>query len=835
MTTRFFHRLGTLCVVYPWYVMVGCTVLILGMLPLVIHLPFEADLHETLPRHIVTTMERHDRVFGTSELAFLLLQAPRPARSTLLALGEAFQQTLTPSPLIRQVEFGPAEEVLQLFGTLTLDYAPLFVSPEQVESFEALFTPDGIRTQLHKTLLALNTVGGNAALDSALQSDPLQLRRFTLARLAALRGAFWMDASSPYFLSPDGTALLLKITGQVAANDMARVKAILQLLHRSTRELLALPEFQEITVRGTGAYFFAAESEQTIRRDLTRSVGLAVAGICLLVAWSFRRWGVLVYGQIPTLAGLLIALGLFALIRPKLNALTLGCSAALIGLGIDFTIHMLTQCFTELGGKPTKHEAIRTALRETGSSLFLAAMTTIAAFAAFLFSEQRFLQDMGLLAMLGIFSCLCLCVLLLPSLVATLPIGAQNRPPRTLGVPMVVAGVLKAPRLTLACSLVLSCGAAVTLIRHPPRFETDLRNLAVAESPALNTQTAITTIFGGSQSPITLLLTGTTEEEVLQAMQRLEAPLQQLVADGALAAVTSLGSLIPAHTTQEKMLHTLRQLDPEALVQELATRLDEAGFDVQAFESYVDSVRRALSRRAPLDLATLRTLGFTSFLRTFIGQDVHSITGRMVLFPATALWTHEANQRLSERVTTLLAQHNVHGSLLSPTLLSTTSTAHIGRDFSTITFLAVSFIIPLLCIQFRRPRAIGLVVLPVACGALWTAGVLVLWGWKLNFMNIAILPMLLGIGIDDGIHIVHRFSLPTVRDTRQALRMTGSAVLLTSLTTILAFGTLAFSENQGIASVGLLALTGVTACLLASLTTLPAALQLWGASRQPQR
>jgi hypothetical protein len=96
--------------------------------------------------------------------------------------------------------------------------------------------------------------------------------------------------------------------------------------------------------------------------------------------------------------------------------------------------------------------------------------------------------------------------------------------------------------------------------------------------------------------------------------------------------------------------------------------------------------------------------------------------------------------------------------------------------------------------------------------------------YKLNFMNIAILPMLLGIGIDDGIHIVQHFQTHGSRDVPDTLQVTGTAVCLSSLTTLLAFGTLVLSANQGIASVGLVSLVGVTACLLASILTLPAAL-----------
>jgi hypothetical protein len=809
-------------------------VLTLGALPLVMRLPLQADVRETLPADMVQALERRTRLFGTYDLAFLLVQTAEGSKADLIAFGEALSHRLTASPLIRRVEFGYPLALLQALHNVALDYAPLFVTPEQLETFDQLLTPQGIRAQMQKTLLELSALGSGVR-DSALQEDPLQLRRFVFARLATLRGSFRFDALSPYFLSPDGQALLVKVEGQAPVNDMAGVKATVGLLHQVVQELLAMPAFAGLTVHGTGGYFLAAESERIIRRDLIQSINLSVLILCGLTAWAFRRWGVLLYGQLPNLLGLFIALGAFALFRPKLNALTLGCGAALIGLGDDFTMHVLTQCFAQLGKGKTTREAMQTAVQESGGSLLGAAVTTVAAFVAFLFATHGFLQDMGVLAALGIFFCFLISLTFLPSLIVCLP--RRNTPPlpRTIGVPQLMALTLKAPALVLWLSLGLCLGAIATLVRWPPGFETDLRNIHAADSPALQVQTRIAAIFGGSQEPLTLFLEGATEEQVVQAMQRLQPALAALVAEGALAAVTSIGAIYPDIATQEAVLRRLQARDPEALTQVLAASLEEGGFDLSPFQDYIARVRAALALRTPLDLATFKALGFGALLRPLLGHDDAGAAGLVVLFPKRDLWTLGDRKALSQRVNDLLTQLGLHGTLTGLYTISAESAARIGADFRRITLLALGFVGLIICLQFRQPRAIGLVLLPVTCGALWTAGLFALFGLKLNFMNVAILPMLLGIGIDNGIHMVHRFYLYGGQQVSEALEYTGTAVCLSSLTTVLAFGTLVLSVNRGIASVGLVALTGFSACLLASLVTLPAALQVWGERRKGKR
>jgi len=222
----------------------------------------------------------------------------------------------------------------------------------------------------------------------------------------------------------------------------------------------------------------------------------------------------------------------------------------------------------------------------------------------------------------------------------------------------------------------------------------------------------------------------------------------------------------------------------------------------------------------------LREYGLDELRQTFLGYDGTQAVGLIILFPKQELWTAGRRDVLWHHVDQLLSGLNVQGTLTDFYSVSSQSARAIGMDFLRVTLLAMAAIGLVICLRFRNPLTIGLVVLPVLCGTLWTVGWLSLSGLKINFMNIAIVPMILGIGIDDGIHIVHRFRRQNAPDVQAALQITGTAVCLSSLTTIAAFGTLALSANRGIASVGLLTLVGVSACLVASLCTLPAALSL---------
>jgi predicted exporter len=407
-----------------------------------------------------------------------------------------------------------------------------------------------------------------------------------------------------------------------------------------------------------------------------------------------------------------------------------------------------------------------------------------------------------------------------------LPTSPRHPPPRALGIPLLLTHTLRASTLVLGLSFALCVGAIAALLWWPPHFDTDLRNMHAKDSPTLQVQTRLASIFGGSQEPLSLLLEGATETQVLHAMQRLEPVLMALVEDGLLAAVTSPTLLYPDPHVQTEVLRRLHAKDPDVLIQVVTTSLAEAGFDLAAMQGYLDQITHALRLQTPLDLATFAHLGVGELLRPLLAHDKRGAGAQAMLFPTKELWTQADRDLLSQRLTAALMAHGLRGSLTGFYTVSSASAAQIGAE-GRITLAAALGVVGIVCLQFRSLPLVSLVLLPVGCGALWTVGLCALLGVQFNFMNMGILPMLLGIGIDYGIYIVHRVRTQGTPHVHRAVQDTGTAISLSAVTTQVGFGTLALSTNQGLASVGVVALVGITACLVASLCTLPAALQVW--------
>jgi predicted RND superfamily exporter protein len=135
---------------------------------------------------------------------------------------------------------------------------------------------------------------------------------------------------------------------------------------------------------------------------------------------------------------------------------------------------------------------------------------------------------------------------------------------------------------------------------------------------------------------------------------------------------------------------------------------------------------------------------------------------------------------------------------------------------------SVLLILLVLFIDFRRPFIAGMAFLPLISGIGLLLGIMWLLGEKINYINMIALPVIVGIGVDDGVHFFHRFIQEGRGGLRAAVASVGRGMLMSSLTTMIGFGSLMLYLMRGMASMGRVLFIGVGACLLITFTLLPA-------------
>ena len=147
-------------------------------------------------------------------------------------------------------------------------------------------------------------------------------------------------------------------------------------------------------------------------------------------------------------------------------------------------------------------------------------------------------------------------------------------------------------------------------------------------------------------------------------------------------------------------------------------------------------------------------------------------------------------------------------------------------DSTLAVILTLTVVTLVLLIDLRSFIDTFLVLTPLLSALIWVTGFMYVFDIKLNLYNMIAFPTIIGMGIDNGVHIFHRYRETGLNSMRLVLRTTGLALLATSLTTMVGFSGLVWAKHPALSSIGVLSLIGLGSCFVTSVTLLPALLQI---------
>ena len=547
----------------------------------------------------------------------------------------------------------------------------------------------------------------------------------------------------------------------------------------------------------------AGDQEQTLGA-IKRLTPISLVLVLLLFRIVEKRPG----GMLSVAAVLILsigaALGAVGLLTGKLTVMETFFGVTVFGLGIDFAVHLFVRQREELAlGRPFE-EALRRTVRGAGRGVVAGCVTTAGAFLIAAAAPDPVALHLGLSGGLGLLFCLPLTLLILPSVwvlrerrsrrrskPAAGAAGGRATPVRVPGLESLVGWATVRPVRCLAVSAVLLAVALAGLPRL--QVETRLERIMNRGVPAIAMVDRIQEVLGTNGAP--WILTAESLDQARDFARRLDGhPL--------FSETVSLGTILPADLA-ERAEALNRVFGPED-----RTAAPVAGTG-DPWALAVGALRRA-AVAGPPSLDSLPP----GLREKFIAP-----TGEFLVYAYAT--DSKADGALARRQRKVVQAIDPGAS----GLLAVVEGMMIGAR-PWIPWIALSilgFVLLVLCVDFRRPASVLLAVLPVLAAVPFTLGALCWIGIPFNVMTWLVLPLIFGLGIDDGIHVVHRFLDDPAQPIRVAALSVGRAIAMTTLTTAASFSILLFPDHPGLETMAAVMLIGLPACLLASVTVLPAA------------
>ncbi|MFN7961029.1 MAG: MMPL family transporter [Thermoanaerobaculia bacterium] len=803
-------------------------------------LRFDTDVLNLIPKKdpVVTTYLDTLAEFGTFDYLMILVEVPEGAPADPYeSYADALAAHLEKLPELASVEHR-IEDPEKLLEQM-IPRALLLLDGPGREQLAARLSPEGIKIRVEELRRRLATPQ-SLVLSELSRRDPLGLAEVLIDRVQSSQGGIQVDWMSGYFLSPDQRLLLLlaKPTRppQDIGFDQRVVKGIRQAIAQTNDEFVRsiAPEEKPPRVRLGGSHLNAMEDAGLIQGDMIVNI-LSSMGMVLALFWyAFRRPSSLSYAFLPLSAGLVLSFGFAAVVFGTVSSATSGTAALLTGLGIDFAVVIYGRFVEERRLGASFDAALATAMGSAGPAVVAGAFTTVATFYAFTFTDFKGLRQMGLLTGTGILFCLAGVLVLLPALLA----WSEDRHLRreseariymhSFGADRLARWSYRHPWAVLVPALVGTLVMAFLATRLT--FQDSWKSMRAAGGEGPEVEREVAEHFKSDFDFMMLILRGREVEPLLDRTEEVTAQAQGLVTNGTFTSVNSATVFLPSPRRQKETQLWLAErrargeLDAARTRAELEAALTAEGLRVDAFAQGLDLLEQALSPPEHLSFDSLPVDGQAArFLERVLHRYKDGWQSVIYLYPRAGEWSREAPPDAQK----LAASLGPDVVLTGANVINKYMRERVRRDSWIALALGTLIVMGILVFDFRRVGPALASLVPLAVGMVWMLGSMTGLGISMNFMNIFVTTMIIGIGSDYGIHMVHRYRETGSLDLSAGLGETASAIMLAALTTVVGFGSLVTSHFPGMRSTGYVAALGTFGTVMAAVTVLPALMGLW--------
>ncbi len=741
-------------------------------------------------------------------------------------------------------EFSP---LLKRFNMLTLRsfIRELRLALERISS-----QPPEIAAAMSEPLLGQMAILGGSleaySRDQRHYDSPWQAQM--PAELAQLETVF----RDRYLLNEKGTMGFLKIQPTTTTSDfngsspsIDRVREVIAEVGKShphaRLSLTGIPVLESDEMRSSQSAMFYASI-------------LSFLGVAALMVMGFKGLRYPILGNLVLLVGMAWSFGFTTLAVGHLNILSVSFAAMLIGIGIDYTtVYLLHYLECRHAGLDAQAAVVETGTN-IGPGILTAAISSSVAFFCATLTDFAGVTELGIIAGGGILICTVAAFVVLP---AVLVVADRRRSGQMIPAPLQSRGLRlltsKYPALVTVVSSLVIAGIST----YAFRVEYDY-NLLHLQAQGLESVEVQKRIFDQADNSLLFAVSlADNPQQVLELKQKFEAlptvhHVEELAAILPRYAADDTQLLVQAVGAQLASLPVRAQppveLDPSQVGGELeriekmlpkgasplagAARGQIGQFLDQLSElSQPEQIRLLRDYQAQFSadlLARLQGLAAISSPEPVGPADLTpALVGRFIspqgkwllqVYPKSQIWDIKPLEKFIADV------RSVDPEATGTPLQTYEASKAIKRSYETAGIYALIAVCVLLLIDFRNLRDCLLALLPPLAGTALMFGVLGMFDIALNPANLIVLPLVVGLGVDGGVHVIHDFRSRSQFGVYTPSASVINAILVNSTTTMVGFGSMMIAAHRGLYSLGLVLTIGVGTSMLVSIIMVPAIL-----------
>ena len=692
----------------------------------------------------------------------------------------------------------------------TMDFVyenlPLFLDKQDYNHITAKLQKDSISAITETNYRTLISPSGIVSKDIILK-DPLGLSFIALKKLRQLGVTDDFVLKDGFLVSKDEKNILLFITPTFGSSETAENSKFAEQLY-SLQNRLNRKYSGKVKSEYFGAALIAVANAQQIKKDIQFTVGIAMSLLILVFIFFYRKIYVPIILFVPTIFGGLLAVALLYLIRAEISAISLGIGSVLLGVTLDYSLHILTHI--------RNNETLESLYKDVTEPILMSSLTTALAFLCLLFLDSQALQDLGIFAAVSVLGASVFSLFFIP-LVYKNPLSRKQQ----------VNVLDKVADYPFHKNKWLLGGLGLVLIvsvftYHKVEFNKDISKLNYEPAEIKIAMQHLDELTDISSKSVYLATYGKSVEGTLQLNDSIHETLELLKEEGKISSFSSIGALVHSQRDQRKNIAQWEQFWNEKRKDNLKSNLiesgEERGFKPTTFNRFYTFLDENFETLKPEDYQQIPSVLLEDYITT--EADFTTITTLIKLENEN---TSDIKNIFKEIPNTIVIDRQE---------MNETFLGNLKNDFNSLIGYCLLAVLLILFLFFRSFSLTLVTAVPIFLTWFLTLGIMGLFHIQFNIFNIIISTFIFGLGIDYSIFMTKGL-LKELRTGEKVMATHKTSIMLSVLTTILGVGVLVFAKHPALYSISIVSIIGIFSAMITAFTLQPLLFKLFiGSSKK---
>ena len=711
--------------------------------------------------------------------------------------------------LVKDISYQVSDKIMYDVYDTFFENLPVFLEDKDYQIIDSLILQSSVESSIKNNFKTLISPA-SMVMKQFVMKDPLHFTPIVLDKLNTFQIGDNYEIYNSRIFTKDKKNLSIFITSAFPSGETQKNGELIEILNQ-TIDSLETQFNGEINAQYYGAAAVAVGNANRIKKDIKLTVTIALIVLLVFMSLFFRKKSIFIILFLPAIFGGSLSLAILYLIKGSISAISLGIGSVLLGITVDYSLHIFTH-YRSIGD-------VKKVMKDIVTPVLMSTLTTASAFLCLLFVSSKALQDLGMFAAISVVVAALFTLIVLPHFLRKKDFDKAQKNNRKSVIEKITSYPYEKNKFLIL--IIVAFTIVSMFFSGKTSFDGDMDKMSYLSEDLKAAEDNLNKIANVTLKSVYLISTGDDLQEALLNSERAIPELEKLKNEKIIYQYTTVSKILISDSLQKERIAKWNTFWNPKKVNQLKSNLQVSGekykFKPDAFLSFIDLLDKDFNPVNQDDLGELRKL----FLNEYITEhdDITTVV--------SILKADESNKPIIYK-----SFENDEKLVVFDKKYMTDNLVRVLKDdFNLLVKLSLGIVFLILLLSFGRIELALLTFIPMAISWIWTLGIMGLFGIKFTIFNIIISTFIFGLGIDYSIFVM-RGMLQEYKYGVKNLNSYKTSILLSAITTVTGIGVLIFAQHPALKSMALLSIIGILSVIIISYTIEPALFKLFILNRK---